>query len=101
MLLLLLVTYLLAALMTAWFFKVSKLGERLPSPVPGRGFMIAGVVLSLPALVTTPLLASKVGNWGLLLTVVLSNLALVLLIIGAVTAVLAARPKAVKNEHTS
>ena len=91
----LLITYLPAALVTAWFFGGAKLKARLPSPVPGASLMLFGVALTL-LFILARLLASIVPGGGPGFVVAqFGPLALwparILLAVGAVKLLLAAR----------
>lgn len=95
-LLVVVMTYVPAALVTAWFFKSAQLRKRVPTPVPGASLMILGVVMSL-AYFAAGLFASTVpGGGGSFVVMQLAPLVLgparVVLTIGAVKFLLSASP---------
>lgn len=97
-LILLAVTYLPAALVTAIFFKVSKLKNRLPESSQGQGLMLTGVVLTLGYLLIGLFLSTIQGEGGAPSFIVRFYSPLVLwparicLAIGVVKALLSAQP---------
>lgn len=62
-LLLLAVGFVPAALIAGWFFRASKLAERVPTPTPGRSLVLLGVILMAIYLLAR-LLASTVEGGG-------------------------------------
>lgn len=56
-------TFVPAAVITAWFLRASQLAKRVPNPVPGSGFVLAGVLFMLFYLLAR-LLASTVEGGG-------------------------------------
>jgi hypothetical protein len=94
-LLTLVITYAPAALVTAWFFSSANLKNRLPSPVPGTTVMLAGVALTLVFVVARLLASTIPGGGPSFLVGQLGPLvvwpARILLVIGAVRLLLAAR----------
>jgi hypothetical protein len=105
---LIVMTYVPAAVVIAWFFRASRLSERVPRPIPGRRFMSAGVALTIFYL-GTRLVAAAIGegseNVSLLfqLSSIVLTSARVLLVVGAVKLLLAAMPvnSSRKSEHTT
>lgn len=95
-LLLLVLTYLPAALVTSWFFRTSKLLSRVPSALPGAGFFVAGIVLTVVYLAARLLASTVEGGGGSFVVMQFGPFILwparVLLAIGAVKLLLAATP---------
>lgn len=95
-LLLLVLTYLPAALVTSWFFRTSKLLSRVPSTVPGAGFFIVGIVLTVVYLAARLLASTVEGGGGSFVVMQFGPFMLwparALLAIGAVKLLLAATP---------
>jgi hypothetical protein len=92
----LLLTYAPAMVVTGCFFRMSKIRERIPHPVPGRVFMTVGVSLTLFYLAARLLASGAEGGGGSFAVLQLSPYivwpARVLLIIGLVRLLLSATP---------
>lgn len=89
-------TYVPAALITAWFFSAARLRQRVPTPVPGAGLMLLGVLLSCAyiaaRLYTTAMPGGGPGFAVIQFAPYLLWPARIVLIIGAVKFLLEARP---------
>lgn len=95
-LLVLAASYVPAALITAWFFSAARLRERLPTPIPGAGFLFIGVLLSC-IYIAARLYTSIIQGGGPSFVVIqfapfLLWPARIVLVIGAVQMLLEARP---------
>ncbi|WP_156404437.1 hypothetical protein [Curvibacter sp. PAE-UM] len=100
----LVLTYLPAAVVTAWFFRASNLPERVPSPIPGRGAFLVGIVLTCLHVVARLLASTVEGGGGSFVVMQFAPFILwpaqVLLAIGAVKLLLAATPAGKSFQQT-
>jgi len=91
-------TYAPAAVVTAWFFSSARLRERVPTPVPGEYLMLFGVVLSFVYIATRLFTSTIQGGGPSFVVIQFAPLLLwparIVLAVGAVKLLLAARPAA-------
>ncbi|MFZ6721677.1 hypothetical protein [Undibacterium sp. Ji49W] len=59
-----LIKYLPAALITAWFFRSEKFRERVPAPIPGGKLLMVGVVMTLLTIAAAMFASTVEGGGG-------------------------------------